>query len=197
MDILLVVLNLIVLVAVGLGFGYLKGLPQRLHEEGLRRYEHGLNEQLERLRADLHDQLEERRIAREELQVQMREQFLRLAEFGARAMVEPEKFEKVLKDKKAAQAFKKELLEIGGSLFFFASDDTIRAYMRWRKAGQDASTAQDGKDILVKYGELMLSARRDLGYKETGLEAEDFLRVIVTDWDKFAGSGSAWGAAGA
>ena len=41
-------------------------------------------------------------------------------------------------------------------------------------------------EILRTYGQLMLQMRRDLGYSDTNLNEDDFLRSIIIDWDTHA-----------
>jgi hypothetical protein len=37
--------------------------------------------------------------------------------------------------------------------------------------------------LLSDLGDLMLALRKDVGYSETSLTGDDYLRMFVTDWD--------------
>ena len=70
-------------------------------------------------------------------------------------------------------------------MFFFASDSTVREYGRWKY-----ETSKQGADplkVLENMGNLMVVLRKDVGYDDTSLTADDYLRMFIADWDDIQG----------
>ncbi len=73
-------------------------------------------------------------------------------------------------------------IELGIGLFFFASDETVKRYGKWKRdSGEEGA---DPMQMLYGLGELMLALRRDVGYHDTTLTSDDYLRMFITDWDR-------------
>jgi len=168
--------NGVVVVSLLLMWWYLKGLPKRLHDEGLASFQHALDRKLELLK-----------IAQGELQVRKSEKFVELSSFFAEGIIDTAKIQEVLKkerknanDTKYIESYQKQLLDLSVTLFFFASDQTIRAYAKWRESGRQSSEGSpvSAQDVASLYGNLMVLIRRDLGYTDTTLSPDDFMSVI-------------------
>ena len=159
-----------------LAYRYLERLPQRLHDEGL-----------ERFRASLARDLELTKISQGELQVHKTQEFVRLSEFMHEIISDPGKSERALKNEGEKRKLKKRLLSSAVGLFFFASDETIEAYKAWWQTAQRLGRGErvDAAEPLVRYAELNVSIRRDLGYPNTACNSDDFLQMILTDWDEY------------
>ena len=68
-------------------------------------------------------------------------------------------------------------------LNLMGSDDVVRAlndFMQYTYRGDP-----DSHELMAVWGQLLLSIRRDLGNKGTGLTARDMLRSQITDVDSF------------
>ena len=91
---LIAFLNVAVVVVVLVGIGYLKRLPQRLHEEGLKRLEHGLRRELEALKDALVRDRELLRIVRSDLQARKTDELVRLGEFFTDIFADPDKIKR-------------------------------------------------------------------------------------------------------
>lgn len=72
------------------------------------------------------------------------------------------------------------LLDLGTGLFFFASDETVRGFSDWK--ARSMAGELEGIELIRQMGQLMVSLRKDVGYLETTLTEDDFLRSFVTDW---------------
>lgn len=172
------------LIVAWLGYRYLASLPQRLHDEGLERFRHQLDRKLEQVRASLSEDIELSKITQEELQVRKTEEFIRLSEFYHEILSNPEK----ALEAENQQQLQKRLLDSAVRLFFFASDSTIDAYKDWWEAAVEVdpntSNEEVGIELLEKYATLNVSMRQDLGYDETEASVDDFLAMILTDWEE-------------
>lgn len=179
-------LYVFLLIGAFLAWQYLKGLPDRLHEEGVTRLEYDLEESLEQLRASLREDIEMAKIAAGELQVRKTEEFIDLSSFFHEIITNPEMADRVERDQEAKQELQKRLLNSAVKLFFFSSDETIERYKEWwhtsLRAEQDDDV--DNVEVLKRYAELNVAMRRDLGYSDTDCTAEYFLAVVFTDWEE-------------
>lgn len=169
---LYVILGIVVL----LGYKYLEGLPQRLHDEGI-----------ERLRASLTESVELTKISQGELQVHKTEEFVKLSEFFHEVLSDPEMAERASKNAKEKKKLQRRLLDSAVRLFFFSSDETIDAYKAWWHTSQKLGRGEEveNSEVLLRYAELNVCMRRDLGYKDTECTADDFLEMLLTDWDLY------------
>lgn len=163
---------------------YLRGLPERLHEEGVKQFEFTLNEKLEGVRAALARDIELLKISQTELQSHKNAEVLRLAEFFAQAMTDPKFLKGIDQNPKSQQQMKNNMFDLGMKLFFFASDETVRAFNDWRGAAA-VMTQRSGPESLLGYARLMLMIRKDVGHGNTSLTEEDYLRSTIVDWDQY------------
>lgn len=75
---------------------------------------------------------------------------------------------------------------LGIKLFFFASDETVKKYVEFRGYGQKAKDPDfDASKQLILLAEIMVLIRRDLGYKDTACNIDDFFNIIITDWEDY------------
>jgi hypothetical protein len=159
---LLVVGQIGLLIVAGLAYRYLQGLPERFHQEGVKRFEFSLNAQLEEVRAALAQELELLKISQQELQVHKTDEFIRLVEFFIGFMTDKEKVRRLETSPKDAQQLNKNMVELGVKLFFFASDETVKAYLEWRMFGLGQQMANsDPMRNIVLLAQLMVMMRRD------------------------------------
>jgi hypothetical protein len=84
-------------------------------------------------------------------------------------------------DPNALKEIQDKFVELSIHLFFFASDQTIKKYVEWRRRSQRGEFK--GTEVLQEFGELMIMFRRDLGYDTTKITSDDFLFLIVNDWE--------------
>ncbi|MBE0472423.1 MAG: hypothetical protein IBX55_23310 [Methyloprofundus sp.] len=90
------------------------------------------------------------------------------------------------KDPQAVAKLRELVVELGIGLFFFASDETVKRYGKWKQ--ESAVEGADPMEVLSGLGELMVALRCDVGYGDTTLTGDDYLRMFVTDWDKIRAS---------
>jgi len=174
-------------ILLGLGALYLKGLPDRLHQEGVKRFEFALNSKLEVVKADLSREIEMAKISQAGLQVHKTEEFTRLVEFFIDALTNPEQFKTLAANPEAAKEFNRRITDLGLKLFFFASDATVKSYVAFRLYGMQADSAERNTDptrLIVLLAELVVSMRRDLGYSETECSVDEVLNIMLTDWEQ-------------
>ncbi len=162
-----------------LGLGILlwiwfKGLPAAIHK----RQELMLSQQLSK-------ELELLKINQSQISLRKIEKFI---DFGKlqQDIFTNESFRKKIEsnDPKAVAKLRELTVELGIGIFFFASDSTIKMYSQWKK--ETGIEGADPKKTLLGLGELMIALRKDVGYEETTLSSEDYLRMFITDWDSFA-----------
>ena len=166
-------------------FLYLKKLPETLHQKSIKNFEFRLNSSLEELKATLTKEIELVKISQTELQVHKTQEFVRLMEYFNDFLTNKEKQVRLARSQKEKEQFNKNMLDLGAKLFFFASDSTVKKYIEWRQYGLRAQQENfDSTKILVLYAELMVMIRQDLGYKNTKCDADDFLNIMLTDWEQ-------------
>jgi hypothetical protein len=182
---LLSVLIGMVVIAVGLMAKYISGLPARIHAENAKRHEFSLAHELEEFKSELARESESRKISQSGLQLHKTTEFVRLIEFLIGYITDPKKTQRLASDPKAATEFNKTFVDLGVKLFFFASDETIRAYVEWRMHGLMRNETASGANMhtLVLLANLVMSMRRDLGYGETSCTPDDVLNIMLTDWE--------------
>lgn len=73
-------------------------------------------------------------------------------------------------------------VEIANRLFLFASDETIHAYLALREALLNPAGPENGQ-VMRLYAVFIVAMRNDLAEGESNVRADDFLRMILRDWD--------------
>lgn len=179
----------VVAALIGIGiwtlYGYVKKLPDRLHQYGLTKSEYRLKADLEGTKTELLRELEISKISRAEIQIHKTKEFIEFTNYFNDMLSHPEKQSQITRDPKKLATFKRRMLDLGVRLYFFGSDETIQTYLDFRRLGSGEQTAETRKTLLETYGRLMVEMRRDLGHVDTACTADDFLRLIITDWDQY------------
>lgn len=173
----------ILVIVISLMAGYLRKLPDRLHEEGVKRLEFSLEKQLEGIRASFSRELELLKISQSELQIHKNAELINLAEFFTEVMTNSKKYQTIASRPAEHQELKRKMFDLGVKLFFFTSDETVRAFTEWRKYGH--TSGDDPRPLLKKYAELMVLIRKEVGHADTQLTWDDYLAVVLVDWETF------------
>lgn len=183
MEIILVILQLLIIFGGWFIYRYLKLLPEQVHQKNLKSFELDLNKQLESFKNDLTKELELIKINESQLHIHKTEEFNRLVEFIILNMLDKDYVAKLGKNQATQKDFNKKMLELGTKLFFFASDETVKKFVEWRIYGQNADDPNfNPMGLIEKLAELMVLIRKDLGYRDTICDTDDFLHIILTDW---------------
>jgi len=184
MNWLLAVLDVIIVFSIFFVVQYLRKLPDQVHKKNLKVFELDLSKQLELFRTDLRKEIELLKISEAQLYMRKAEEFTNLIELIAKEMLDKTNIEKMKTDAKLRQEFNRRLMDLGTKLFFFASDETVKKYVEWRKIGQLIdSPGFDPRKIVFIMAELMVQIRKDLGYKNTTCDTDDFLNIILSNWE--------------
>jgi len=87
---------------------------------------------------------------------------------------------------KTQREFNKTMLDLGTKLFIYASDETVKKFVEWRKYGLTADTVNfDSKQIIILLAELIVLIRKDVGNTDTQCTKDDFLNIMLKDWDTY------------
>ena len=151
----------------------------------LKQIELKLNQQLEAFKSTLTKEVELLKISQTQLYLHKTQEFINLVEYFGQFLADTEKLQKTLKNPKEVVTYKTNMYNLGVKVFFFASDSTIRKYIQWRGQSKPNPTNDDAIRVLQLYGELVVSIRKDLGYEETTCTSDDFLKIIINDWEEF------------
>lgn len=171
MEYVLLVLQLAIGVALFIIWTWLKGLPAAIHKRQEQLFQQQLSKELELLK-----------ISQSQIQLQKIDRFIDFAKLQTDILTN-EEFKKQIQDNdpKAIAKLRELAVELGIGLFFFASDTTVREYGKWK-----VETAKKGVPplaVISQLGTLMVTLRKDVGYDHTELNADDYLRMFITDWD--------------
>ena len=176
------ILQIVIAILLGLGFNYIRKLPDRFHKEGEIRYEYGLKEDLEAIRAALTQENELLSIRYQESQSRMAEEYIEFIEYFNSVWTDKEIQKQIATSPKKQKEFNKKMVSLGVRLFIFGSDETVNKYLSFRTASkQDASG--DPYNILHCFGALVLQMRRDLLHPDSSCSEDDFLGMFITDWE--------------
>jgi len=185
MNIAILVIQGLILLSGGFLYFYVKKLPEYIFQKSVKKFEFQLNSKLEEIKASLTKEIELLKISQAELQIHKTKEFVNFVEYFNSIFTNPKEIAKITSHEQAARKFNQKMLDLGIKLFFFASDETVKKYVEWRKYGlQTGQEYYDNKKTLLLYAELVTLMRRDLGYQETGCTRDDFLNIMLTDWDK-------------
>lgn len=168
---ILLLLQVILGIMLFVAIGYVKGLPDAIHKRQEQQFQQQLDRELELLR-----------IAQSDIQIRKTEEFLKFSKMQRRILVDKDFQEKIKQGDLAAKQELQELaLELGTGLFFFASDESVRLYTKWKS--DTAKGSQDPYAVLNGLGSLMVALRRDVGYADTTMTGDDFIKTFVIDWE--------------
>ncbi len=163
---------------------FLKKLPDAIHQKAIKSFEFQLQEKLEMMKAGLAKEVELWKINQTDIQVHKTKEFVRLIEYFNEALTNKKKLAKLASDEEEQENFNKNMLNLGVKLFFFASDETVKKYVEWRRYGLRVEReGGDKKKILLMYAGLVVSMRKDLGYFDTKCDQNDFLFIMLKDWE--------------
>lgn len=126
--------------------------------------------------------LEQFKISQSQLQLRKTDEFIKFGDLYRRFFTDRNLKQKLdRQDPNALKEIQDKFVELSIHLFFFASDQTIKKYVEWRRRSQRGEFK--GTEVLQEFGELMIMFRRDLGYDTTKITSDDFLFLIVNDWE--------------
>ncbi|MCE8027691.1 hypothetical protein HOP54_03180 [Halomonas daqingensis] len=184
MDVVILLLQIGLLVGAGLIWLWLKGLPDSMHRRQEQLLQKELSSEIENLRATLAAELELLKIAHTELQAKKSEHFIKFGNLQRKVLTDKDFLAKVKsQNTKAINELNSQVMELGTGLFFFASDEAVRDYGEWKTKSSRGEL--DGIELLRTLGKLMVVLRRDLGYVDTALTEDDFLKLFITDWHTY------------
>ncbi|MCY7823243.1 hypothetical protein MOB34_05405 [Bacillus spizizenii] len=90
----------------------------------------------------------------------------------------------VLKHKKMPK--EQELNNLYFKVFLYAPDETVRKFIRWKEYATKAEqTDESTKMSLYYFAEFIVSYREELGQPDTNINADDLLRIFITDYEEF------------
>ena len=184
MDVILLVTEIVIFLILGFLFRYIKLLPDKIHEQQKLKFNFELNKQLEEFKSKLAKEMEVLRINESQLHIHKTEEFIELIEFVFTKTLDKKYIAKLSTDKRTILEFNQKMLSLGAKLFLFASDKTVKKYVEWREFGlNDKNKNDNNHQILLIMAELMVLIRKDLGYAETECNRDDFLNIMLTDWN--------------
>ena len=162
-----------------LAWNWIRGLPAAIHKRQEQLYSQQLSKELELLK-----------ISQSQIQLRKIDKFTDFAKLQQDILTNEDFKRRIAKkDPKAVARLRELVVELGIGLFFFASDETVKRYGSWKL--ESAVEGADPMKMLGGLGELMVALRRDVGYNDTVLTGDDYLRMFVTDWDKIRAGTSA------
>lgn len=184
MQIAILIIEFVVILVVAFIYFYVRGLPDRIHQRNIKLFEHDLSKKLEIFRSDLSKEIELLKISESQLQIRKIEEFTNITDVLFKYMFDKEYQEELNKNPDKLKVI---MANIGSRLFYFASDETVKKYIEWKKFGWANTESDDKKEaakIIVIFADLVVLMRKDLGYKKTECNRDDFLSIFVSDWDK-------------
>lgn len=181
MDNFILFLQAIIIILFGIGFKYIKKLPERFHKEGEIRYEYGFKKDLEAIRAALTQENELQTIRYQESQSRMAEEYIEFIDYFNNVWTDKEIQKQIKNNVKKQKEFNKKMVSLGVRLFIFGSDEIVKKYLSFRAASKLDATGNP-HDILKRFGALVLQMRRDLLHPDSNCSEDDFLGMFITDW---------------
>jgi hypothetical protein len=143
------------------------------------------SKELEKFRVQLQRELELMKISQAELQLHKTEQFVKFIDYFNTFFADKKQQQAIQKNQNEKDKFNKNMLDLGVKLFFFASDSTVKKYIEWRFCAiKPQNESPDPMNLMRIYGDLILEIRKDLGYRDTKCDHNDFLNIMLTDWWK-------------
>jgi hypothetical protein len=186
LELVITILQLAIILGGWFLYTYVKKLPDQVHAKNLKAFEYDLNKQLEEFRNQLTRDLELMKIKESQLHIHKTEEFTKLVKVLITKLIDKQYVDKLRRDQKTIREFNKTMLDLGTKLFFFASDDTVKKFVEWRKYGLTAGTPEFKPiKIITLLAELMVLIRKDLGYSQTLCDQNDFLHILLKDWSNY------------
>lgn len=179
------ILDLVLLLGVYFVVQYLRKLPDQIHQKNLKVFELELNKKLELFKIELNKEIELLKIKESQLYIHKAQQFMVLSEIISN-LLDKTYQEKLQKDPDTQKEFYQKMLNLGTNLFFFASDEPVKKYVEFYRYGQKPRDSNfDQSKLVILLAELMVLIRKDLGYKDTACNIDDFLNIKITDWEDY------------
>jgi hypothetical protein len=163
---IILITQIVLFIGISFVFIYLRQLPKTFQEKTLKKFQHSLNEKLELLK-----------ITQTELQTLKRNEFIRFSEHWRKTFEN----KKVINNQKHIS----ELNSIGLNFFFFASDAVVKKFVELRKQllYSNSEDISQQRKALKLMAELNLLMRKDLGYYDTMCNEDDYLNILLKDWE--------------
>ncbi|OIR60000.1 hypothetical protein BLL41_17305 [Bacillus sp. FMQ74] len=185
MEILSVILQLVLVFVGWFIITYVKKLPDQVHAKNLKKIEHDLNTQLEEFRNKLTTDLELVKINEAQLHIHKTEEFVRLIRLLVMNLTDKDYINELSTNEEVKKEHIKSMTELGSKLFFFASDDTVKKFVEYRKQSLKTNKLEEAEKLINLLGELMVLIRKDLGYSQTECNKNDYLHILLNDWDRY------------
>ena len=188
MEILSLIFNFVLLIFLYLLFLYIKKIPDKIHQKSIKKFEFDLNKKLEEFKSELSKQIEIFKITQSQIQFHKTQEFIKLIEYFNKIITDKKFTHRLTTNPKEQENFNKKMLDLGVKLFFFASDETVKKYIEWRLFGinsQDEQHIENKTKLVLLYAELIVLIRKDLGYENTKCNSDDFLNIILKDWEDY------------
>lgn len=74
--------------------------------------------------------------------------------------------------------------ELSRIIFLYGSDQAIKAFITLREFKADENDEESKKEVVALIAKFMLELRKDLNAGGTEVTAEDYLRILLKDWDE-------------
>ncbi|PGW89961.1 hypothetical protein [Bacillus cereus] len=129
--------------------------------------------------AKISKDIELMKISQSHLQTLKTKTYQELIETLASSIRNPNKLQNM--NQKNLNEFKERMMILGSNLFLFASDETINLFIKWRT--HQTTPENTGEHVLEIVAQLVLSFRKDLGYQDTILNTDNYLSIIINDWE--------------
>src|SRR5690606_15930359 len=141
------VLSFILIIAVWILYQYIKKIPDQIHQVHLKSYEHELNKKLETFKVELSREIEMLKIAESNLHIHKAKEFTEFMEFFFKKMMNKQ-FISRLNDPKNMRELNDTLMKFSSHLFFFASDETVKKFVEFRRKGLE-NNPENGKNLVI------------------------------------------------
>ncbi|MCY8499717.1 hypothetical protein P8917_09590 [Bacillus atrophaeus] len=90
----------------------------------------------------------------------------------------------VLKEGKMPR--KQDLNNLYFKVFLYAPDKTVKKFIKWKEYTVKSDQTEESKKISLYYfAEFIVSYREELGQPDTKVNADDLLKIFITDYDEF------------
>ena len=146
--------------------------------------EHILDKNLEKFKGDIQKDLQELRIATENIHPMKIEEYIHFTEVYTK-MMDAAKIKNLNKQKAVQKEIVEGLTRFGFSAFLFGSDQTVKKFVEIRKYAtlpSDELGENERAKTLILMSELMIHMRNDLGSKQSEVTIDDLMIIIVKDW---------------
>jgi len=77
-----------------------------------------------------------------------------------------------------AQSSMERMIDANKELVMYGSDEVVKTYFDW------LASARSGTIDMELFGDVVIAIRRDMGNSKTELTSHDFLRMLLSDFDR-------------